>query len=59
MLMCLFSLSGIVYFLNDDPRPLGYSPSLFISPLHSLKVSTSKGARPFLEFFNGKLFFHL
>lgn len=37
MFMCLFSLSGIVYFLKDDPGPLGNIPRSFTPPLRGLK----------------------
>lgn len=35
--MCFLSLSGIVYFLNDDPRPLGNVPRLLILLLCNLE----------------------
>lgn len=53
--MCFLSLSGIVYFLNDDPRPLGNVPPVVdFASLQSRRCKRLNSQGPFLEFFGGR-----
>lgn len=56
-LMCLFSLSGIVYFLNDDPRPFGTVPGCSFHPLQSERCKHLSKLGSLHEFFDGRLIY--